>query len=191
MLKQKKNKGLSLLEAIMALALGSVLLAAVAMMGILSLKNRDMLNTKGELLHQTRLAVARISAELRYATKLLQAESTPHAYLEFETTNLIDADPGVETIRFSRTSGNAYLIRTVDGTGTLYLAGIPKNVTEYITRVTVFEVKPMRVDGGDNLVDLGGSPLSEAVAVQFALTLEDVDSGETVKVSTMVKMRNL
>ena len=190
MFKQKiHNKGISLLETILALALGAVLLASVAMMGVLSLDSRALFNTRGDLSHQARIAVARISAELRYATKLLQAESALHSYLEFETTNLINTAPDVETIFFSRMSPNRYLSRQVDGGDPSYLAGISE--FEGDVQVIAFDITPMKVDGSDNVVPLGADPLSEAVAVQFSLTLEDVASGETVTVSTMVKPRNL
>jgi len=181
----------------MALALGILLLVPLSVGLKSSLGTWKNSNERDESIYNLRMAMHRMTTELRYATKLLQAESPAASSLEFETTTLLDSDPGTtETVWFYRWAGNGVLFRKVDyGSG--YPAGFPQscNLAGFPSGpiyVDTLDIIPMKIDGSDNLVPLviPSDTLDMAVAVQINLTMRDEDQ-ETVTASSLVKMRNL
>ena len=184
------------MECVLALTLGVIVLAPVTMAFKVSLSGWEETYKHDELLNHARMAMARMVSDLRYAVTILQADSATHSYLEFTTRNLLDDTWDAETLMFYRTNGNPVLYRrVVEGEGAHLigskLAGL--NTTEGIIQVDAFEITPLKkaTSGDPILLDTsGGDTLDMTVAVQMALTMSDTESGDSVTVTSVAKLRN-
>lgn len=176
----------------MAMTLGTVMLIPMAISLKSTLQEWGEHGERNELIQHARLAMMKMTRELKYAEVLLQATSATHSYLEFTTTYLVDADAGTENVLYYRLNGNEVLYRQVDGGSAYMVAGIPNTMTNTVTfaKVDSLEIIPLKDDGSGNLIVLGASPLSAAIAVQLNLVMSDED-GQAVAVSSLVKMRNV
>ena len=181
------RQGLTLLETLLAITLSVTILLPLMMSLRIGVKSWKENTRTSELLQHARVAMHRITSELRYATEVLQAESTTHSYLRFTTAYTEDDDADLETIEFYRLNGNPVLYRRISHPIGHPVAGI---VFDDIA-VDAFEITPMKVVGGNNLVALGGSDTIDMTeAVDLELTMKNVVSGKTVTVSSLATLRN-
>jgi len=189
-----KNKcsGFTLLETVLALAIGALVVISLSNLFQVSLASWEQSMDRSELLQHTRVALQRITMELRYATELVDTRSTPNT-LTFNTVNLEDDDSGVEEISYYIDQPVENLHRSVDGGGGQFVAGNssfwsgqPGDVN-----VVMLWVGPMKWDGaGGSLVYLNPwDPITDATAVEISMTLQDRDYSP-ITLTTMVTLRN-
>ena len=180
----RQDKSVTLVELLLALTLGAVLLAPVTLALQVGLKTWKETKESDELVQQMRIAMSRITMELKYATELIQADTT----LEFDTVYLLDGTPDTERIRY-RQSGN-YLYRSQESGPEFAIAGANESYTKIPVDVISFTVVPLKSDGSS----LGGMTippelLSDADAVQIFLTMADKD-GDQLSLTNLVLLRN-
>ena len=115
--------------------------------------------------NQSRMAMFRMTSELRYAEKLVQLDD--HV-LEFKTRYLVDSDPQIETVKYEWIFYQLY--RSVDGSA-------PVDIT--FAQDTALKFTGYKIDASGNLVPLdlaGGDTIDNAVAVGIDLTEAFQDS---------------
>jgi len=180
-MRRRDCLGMTLLETTLALTIGAVVMASLLTSFSLAGKLWRKGGQSSEAIQHGRVAMTRMSADLRYATQGLDFSS---GVLEFETTNMLDSTPDVEVIRYEFTSPKLY--RTADGGPMMAVAGSDE---EKVT-VTAVTLTPKKQSGGGNLVNLGGSDTAaDAEAVTVELELQDAH-GESYRFSTTAGFRN-
>ena len=174
-------KGFTLLEATLALSVGALILVSLTNVFQSTRAGWKVANYKSDMTQHARVAVSRMTSELRYATRLTLDGGN---LVEFETNNLLDSDKmTTETIRYSLNP--PYIERSVNGGAINFVAGGVN------TSVSDLLFQPLKIDAGGDLVPLvAGDPVSLAVAVQIHLTLSDPDSNR-FEVVSLARMRNL
>lgn len=190
-----KNKaGMSLVEAVLALSLGAVVLTTLTAVFTTSLHSWDENNDRDVLISHAQAAMNRMVYELRYATALNDVANGDPTQIDFDTTNLLDDDSGVENVVYQMWLSQSEIHRLVSGDVTQSLDQPLAGYVDPAHNITVsgFSVTALKLDGATgDLVDLGGSPLSSAVAVEISLTLMNPDDGDSVTLTSVARMRNL
>ena len=176
------NRGFSLLEVVMAVAIGALLMVSLTTVFQVNKQNWNVNNRRSEMLQHARVAMSRLSTELRYATNLVQADSST---IVFETTELLDMNNSTtETIRYE--NGGFNIQRSVDGGTRQIIAGDEKSTG---IQARFSSIVPVKLDVSNNVVPLDVSdPLSTAIGLQFTMTIQD-SSAQQLSVTTMVKFR--
>lgn len=177
-----KSKGFTLLESILAVAISALIMASLTMIFQVTKQSWNKARTHAELIQHARVAMSRLSSELRYATNLTQANTSN---IIFDTTVLVDTNEmTTESIRY-QVVGNV-LRRRVGGGAPYTVAGdaAPGGV---VAQLTV--VQPVKLDASNNVVPLLISdPLSLACGLDVELTLQK--SSQAVNVRTLVNFRD-
>lgn len=182
-MKYNDKAGFTLLEATLGVAVGAVLLASLLLVFKVGKHSWNVNNQQSELLQHARIAMARLSSELRYATGLSQASIST---IGFPTKVLVNADSATtEVIEYTIVSNT--LQRSVDGGVKSILAGdIGRGISAVFTGVV-----PVKVDVSGNVVPLSlADPLSLAVGLEVEMTFQDSYS-KSVKVKTMITFRGV
>jgi len=183
-LKNRNKKGFTLIEVILALTLGALILASLTVIFEISSTNWRQINQKREIIQHARIAMIRLTDELRYTIRLNDSGS-PNI-LEFYTRKLINDDWSPTWMKYELNTADNLLYRTAGPYSPYPIAG---STTEYIS-VTGFNYQPLKIDAGGNLVQLiTTDPIDKAVAVNIGLTLSDID-GDTFTLETTVMFRN-
>ncbi|MDD5449297.1 MAG: prepilin-type N-terminal cleavage/methylation domain-containing protein [Candidatus Omnitrophica bacterium] len=105
----KTRNGITLIEVSLALALISVILLALTNILGISLKNWELSGKRNELIQNGRVAMERITSDLRYAVSITTFTDD---VLEFKTRYLENEDDSVEVIKYYKSGSNLY--RQVD-----------------------------------------------------------------------------
>lgn len=181
--RTRKIKGFTLLEATLGIAISALLLGSLVLVFKVGKSSWNVSNQQSELLQHARIAMTRLSSELRYATGLTQADML---VVEFTTKVLVDSDNSTtETIRYE-VVGNT-IQRSVNA-GTKQIVAGDSFAGRVIARF--YSVVPVKLDGGSNVVPLDIlDPLSMAVGIRVAMSMQDPYS-KTVVVSTMANFRD-
>lgn len=177
--------GFTLIEATLALAIGTVLLASLFMIFKIGKASWNTSTEQSELIQHARVAMDRLSYELRYAKGLNQADTNA---IEFPTTVLINSDDtNTETVRYEIIT--ATLQRSVDGGTKQIIAGSTSGnlVSAYLSLV-----QPLKLDASNNLIALTVSdPLSLAVALLVEIKMKNTNNmSQQVVLRTMVNLRD-
>lgn len=188
-IRKNKKRGVTLIELVMALLLGAVIMVPLSMGFSFGLKSWNSNKIKSELIQHARVAMYRMTSELRYAESIVDKRSINNE-LEFATTHLIDADDGIENIIYRVESVPFLLVRKVmeDSIEISDVEVAGTNFGYIPVRVTNFTAKPMRIDSSGVLVENVLKPIEDTVAVQIDLTLEC--KNESITVTSLAKMRN-
>ena len=173
------NKAFTLLEIILAVSLAAVIATTTAVMLNISFKGYQIGDANDELSMHARILLDRITRELRYATRIKQANSL---HLEFDTTVLEDNDPEtVEIIKYSHNIIEQKFERRVNGAESIVAGG-----AEGI-EVTAFQSQGKELFGGFSFQDTA-SPRA-MIAASVSITLED-SNGATFTAESMAAIRN-
>ena len=175
-------RGFSLLETVLAISLSAVIMASLTMVFKVTKQSWNSNTRKSELLQHVRLALARMSLDMRYATNLVTATT---GTILFDTTVLVDNDETTTEQISYFISGNA-LMRSIGAAGTPYdVAG------ENTSGGVVFSfpvVQPVKLDALGNVIPLDvADPLSMAIGLDIQMRVQrDTD---TMDVRTLVNFR--
>lgn len=188
---EKCRRGFTLVECVLALALGALLLIPLTIALNIYLQNFEEGSEQSELMQHARVAFSRIAREARYADSLVEARI---GRLEFNTTTLEDADAGtIERIAYQLAGGA--LNRSVNGlpspSGQAVAGTQTAANTLTLVQVNSFVNTPLKLDGAENLVPMVIPPdnIANAVAVRTQMNLADNDL-DILSISTVVKLRN-
>ena len=184
-----RRGGYSLIEVVLALALGALVLSSLTACFVVSRRQWKKVQYQSQILQHLRIALDRICTELRYADTLT---SVGTSVLGFTTTNLINDTPDIETIQYSRDMATMSILRnvsTVPGAWEI-LAGTPTLNTPEVVYVGAMNTSAYKLDASNYLVPLDvADPLSLAVAVKLRVEVAGTE-GESLNIETLVKLRN-
>jgi len=185
--------GLTLLEAIMAMAMGAMIFIPLFMAFGVAIKTWDEHILREELCQQARIAMDRIVSELRDTVRLVgdDVDDLDLNVLEFYTRNVALDGWEAEIIKYEyndlETPGNNILYRSQDG-GTLYpIAGSDGNP---MIGVSAFSYNPYKVEGGIFKDLETGDPISAADGVLVSLSLATGDGMKEISLSSRVEFKN-
>jgi len=175
----------------MAMALSALVLAPLLMGLNIVLKDWEEERIQSELLQHARVAMQRITSELRYASGIYD-HNNPDV-LTFFTRTLLDDDWAIEKIKYWREDagdGTFLLYRGVDSGGGYEPYPIAGAMGSSLAGISVpgFVIKYFRLDG-DNLNELASTEKDYLVdLVEVSLTL--ACGAKTVSLSSRIKLRN-
>lgn len=209
------NRGMTLVEVILALALGAAILAPLTIAFKTSLETWEENKEHSDLLYHARTAMAMMTSELRYAEFM----GTGVSKLDSQTcsgwgkknclvfTPIRENPENYEVIEYEpgKNMFKDYLRRrilTVNSAAESLALGAPTNIagdpsgdSGIIIRGAGLEITYYGSDlyGKLELFDLTDSSsdysLADTVAVKIELTMDDED-GDSVTLSSLVKLRN-
>ncbi len=179
-----KNKvgGFTLVEAALSLAIGALVMMSLTTAFKVTRQSWKNTTAQSELYQHARIAMSRLSSELRFATLLTIATG---GVIQFDTKVLLDDDSGTtEVIRYEILSN--VMQRSVGAAGTKYqIAGDSAAGISVVSAAFV----PMKRNAGGVLIPLvAGDPLSMAVAVEVTLTMNNAIP-QSVDVKTLAYFR--
>lgn len=187
----RPSGGFTLMESLLALALGVMVLLPLATAFQISAQGWQQAYEEDELLNHARIAMSRMVADLRYAVTVNFVVSTgSNVNLTFTTRTRENNDWSVEYIKYTWVSGEPLKRQINSETAPIALAGLDPPGTIVVNAFAVTAYKKV----GGNLVALnllGGDTLSMTVAVQIDLTMQDTASSRTVTLTSLAKMRNI
>lgn len=173
----------TLIELVLALALGALILASLTIVFKTGWQSWKENNEKSELIQHARVAMWRITDDLRYAQQLDELPASGYSgNLQFTTVNLF-SDPAV--IRYEVVESE---LRRIAEEISSKIAG---SSSEGIS-VTAMDSTPFKLGVSGNLVALdagAGDVASDAIAVKVDLTLQDAD-GNSFTLGSTAKLRN-
>jgi len=158
----------------------------------LAIQNWESDEDFNELSQQARIAMQRITSELRYAAGI-KDHSNPYD-LYFFTRTLLNNGWEVENIEYwlRTTAGAPYyaLMRSQDDKATEYaIAGSPVASVSGISVIS-FELEFLQWTGSNFAVVQSSDPSDWIDTVGINLTLEKVGTSKTVSLSSRIKLRN-
>jgi len=173
----------------MALALGLIIFVPLTVAFNAAVKTWDEHIAMEELYQHGRVAMERITSELRYATHLVDKEDS--GKLKFYTRNLIDKNWDPEVIWYETQQIPSYwfdgLARKQEGDPFYFIAG--GEVSPGI-KINLFIYEVHKVSGG-LFVPLGDSePISAADVVKVRLDLATEDDKYWLTLTSRVQLRN-
>ncbi len=117
----KNNRGFSLLELMMSVAIFSLMVIAVFGVYQVGMESWDLIYVQSNLTSQARMGIEKINKELRTST-LTNIDSSSATQLRFKVPTAVNSSTGIITtwsnwIRYSRGgNGGNQLLRTDEGT---------------------------------------------------------------------------
>lgn len=177
------DRAVTLIELILALALGALILASLTTVFRTGWQSWNEDNERSEFIQHARVAMWRITDDLRYAKSLDQLASGSSGNLQFTTKNLPDTG-AIRVIRYE--VADSELKRIEQGTSSKIAGSSSEGIN-----VTALNSTPLKIDiDTGNLVALvGGDSPGDAIAVRVELTLQDAD-GDSFTVISTAKLRN-
>ncbi|MBL7170470.1 MAG: prepilin-type N-terminal cleavage/methylation domain-containing protein [Candidatus Omnitrophica bacterium] len=167
---EKRNRGITLIEVILALALGALILASLTGILNISLKSWELSEESNELIQIGRVAMERIMSDIRYAVSL---STFSGGVLEFDTKYL-DEDDDVETIKYEKSGSD--INRSVKENSNY---GQANPIANYVDS---FGITLLRANGTST------PQANQAASVKIDLTL--VSGDETFEITSTAHMRN-
>ena len=161
------KKGITLIEAVLALALVALILASLTGILNVSLKSWRMGSERDEVIQNGRVAMDRIISDLRYAVSISRFRQ---AILEFDTVYLENEDDYAETISYYKSGTGLY--RSVDGQAN------PPEIAGYIDDFDI----TLHSTGGQQTIHA-----AQAASARIDLTL--VNGDETFTITSGAHMR--
>ena len=182
----EKENGFTLLEAVLSLAIGTMVLASVGMAFQAGRYAWKKSSQRSELLQHARIGMARMTSELRYATSLQSLTSSGLMGFTFATNNLLDNDTSTtEVIEYRAVSTT--LDRSAAGGPFTVIAGDPGKIKAYFP----IPVSPLKLSSSGNVVPLGADPLSTAIGMEIHFKVEDAaNANNSVELVSRVKFRS-
>ena len=186
-MKVMRNKtGFTMVEVVLAIALGAVILTSLSMMFNVSIKGWRANEAQSELMQHARIALTNITRDLRH---LLWFENVDADTCEFYAENFLGSSPEILLVRYHYDSANNILSRFYDKGTSSIDSVIAGDVLEDI-RVDTVNFIPLKRNNSDELVEiLGTDPLHCALAMRVNCTIRDNENNSIV-VGTTVLLRN-
>ena len=178
------KNGFTLVETILAIMMSALIMTSLAITLNVSFQAADSTESNQELAQHARVAMSRITHDLRYAAEITMTGTS----LAFDTVNLTDDDATtIESISYVIEGSGAQLYLTrYDNINYGVIAGSTGN--EEDIRVTFFQSTPQKIAMGNVVPFMGGDTLDMCAAVVVEMQLQD-SHGNTLTVSSMAGMR--
>lgn len=163
-----RQKGITLIEVSLALALIAAILVSLTNVLNVSLKNWEFSGRRNELIQNARVAMDRIISDLRYAVSISDFNG---GVLQFDTRYLENEDDSVEVVRYYKSDSNLY--RSVDDQPD------PPVIADWVDSFDI------------TLRDANGQSVASAAQAAFAeISLILVNGNDTFTLTSCAHMRN-
>jgi len=188
------TRGLSLLESVMAVALGAMIFIPLTMAFNVAIKTWDEHAVNDELYQHARVAMDRLTRELRHAIRLVDQEDPQE--LKFYTRRDTGTNPWVwEAVRYQKAqipSTSLFgLSRNQNLDPPYFIAGSDGYPSVTVNSFSYVLYKVEEIEGQLQFQPLDtGDPISAADVVWVGLTLTNEDSTKSVILTSRVALRN-
>jgi len=181
--KYKNERGMTLVEVLIVLLFISLIVGLVSTIYLSASKtSNDVINiAKSEI--DSRLAIYRISRDIREATSIISAEDDRVSFI-----SNVDPDDSYEEVSYSLESDNGYynLVRSVDGgvEGTIITHLIDSDIFMYYSEIQIPE------DGLSTPVTAGELGDIKLIKINVSIDQSGSQSLRTMDLDTIIVLRN-